>query len=99
MVSFYQTLARQGEVPYVIESSPLDPFNQVLFSDQALSVGTVDSGTWSTNGTVTVVSAAPLEGAGTLAEQAGRIASRNTRIGRDRGHALRCGRCDRPWQV
>ena len=65
VVSFYQTLATQAEVPYVIESNPIDPFNQVLFNTQALSLGTVDSGTWSTNGTVTVVSAAPKEGAGT----------------------------------
>jgi hypothetical protein len=65
VVNFYQTLATQGEVPYVIESSPMDPFNQVLFNPQALSLGTVDSGTWSSNGTVTVVSAAPKEGAGT----------------------------------
>jgi hypothetical protein len=65
VVNFYQTLGTQGAVPYVIESSPIDPFNQVLFNDQALSLGTIDSGTWSTNGTVTVVSAAPKEGAGT----------------------------------
>jgi hypothetical protein len=65
VVNFYQTLGRQGEVPYVIESSPIDPFNQVLFNPQALSLGTVDSGTWSTNGTVTLVSAAPRETAGT----------------------------------
>jgi hypothetical protein len=65
VVNFYQTLGRSGEVPYVIESSPIDPFNQVLSNSQALSLGTVDSGTWSTNGTVTVVSAAPAEGAGT----------------------------------
>jgi len=65
VVSFYQTLGGQTEVPYVIESSPIDPFNQVLFYPQALSLGTVDSGTWSTNGTVTMVSAAPKEGAGT----------------------------------
>jgi Domain of unknown function (DUF4382) len=65
VVNFYQTLGTQAEVPYVIESSPIDPFNQVLFNAQALSLGTVDSGTWSTNGTVTIVSAAPKEGAGT----------------------------------
>jgi Domain of unknown function (DUF4382) len=64
VVNFYQTLGGKGEVPYVIESSPIDPFNQVLFNPQALSVGTIDSGTWSTNGTVTVVSAAPQEKAG-----------------------------------
>ncbi|HVN46921.1 MAG TPA: DUF4382 domain-containing protein [Steroidobacteraceae bacterium] len=64
VVSFYQTLGSQGEVPYVIESSPIDPFNQVLFSAQTLSSSTVDSGTWSSNGSVTIVSAAPANGAG-----------------------------------
>jgi hypothetical protein len=64
VVNFDQTLGGLGEVPYVVESSPIDPFNQVLFNTQALSVGTVDAGTWSTNGKVTIVSAAPLETAG-----------------------------------
>jgi hypothetical protein len=65
LVGFYQTLAASGEVPYVIESSPIDPFNQVLFNPQVLSTGTVDSGTYVGSGeTVTVVSAAPVQGAG-----------------------------------
>jgi trimeric autotransporter adhesin len=63
---FYQTLPGSGEVPYVIEAEPIDPFNQVLANAQALSSGTVDSGTYVSSGsTVTVVSAAPAEGAGT----------------------------------
>jgi Domain of unknown function (DUF4382) len=65
LVNFYQTLGGKGEAPYVIESSPIDPFNQVLFNTQTLSSATVDSGTWSTNGTVTIVSASPAEGDGT----------------------------------
>ena len=65
LVNFYQTVGGKGEVPYVIESSPIDPFNQVLFNTQTLSSATVDSGTWSTNGTVTIVSASPAEGDGT----------------------------------
>lgn len=65
LVGFYQTLSASGEVPYVIESSPIDPFNQVLFSPQVLSSGTVDSGTYVASGdTVTVVSAAPRQGGG-----------------------------------
>lgn len=65
-VGFYQTLPGSGEAPYLIESDPIDPFNQVLGNAQALSVGTVDSGTYVSSGaTVTVVSAAPAEGAGT----------------------------------
>jgi hypothetical protein len=64
-VAFYQTLASAGEVPYVIEASPIDPFNQVLANAQALSTGTLDSGTYSTSATsVTLVSAAPAERAG-----------------------------------
>jgi hypothetical protein len=66
LLGFYQTLALAGEVPYLIEASPLDPFNQVLANPRALSKGTVDSGTWTATGAnVTVVSAAPKEGAGT----------------------------------
>jgi len=64
-LQFYQTINRAGEVPYVIETSAIDPFNQVLFNAQQLSNGTVDSGTWSASGgAVTVVSAAPQETAG-----------------------------------
>jgi len=65
-VAFYQTLPNSGEVPYVIEAAPIDPFNQVLDKPQALSTGTVDSGTYVSSGaTITVVSAAPQEHAGT----------------------------------
>ncbi len=67
-VAFYQTLPgglAAGEVPYVIEASPIDPFNQVLPYAQALSTGTIDSGTYNTTGsTVNLVSAAPAERAG-----------------------------------
>jgi hypothetical protein len=65
LVAFYQTLARAGEVPYVIEASAIDPFNQDLFIPQGLSAGTVDSGTYSSTGSaLTFVSAAPAQGAG-----------------------------------
>lgn len=64
-VAFYQTLAAAGEVPYLIEASPIDPFNQTLANSEGLSGGTIDSGTYNTSGsTVTLVSAAPVEKAG-----------------------------------
>ncbi len=64
-VNFYETLTGSGEVPYVIESSPIDPFNQNLFSAQTLSACTVDSGTYVANGeTINVISAAPQQLAG-----------------------------------
>jgi hypothetical protein len=66
-VAFYQTLPSSGEVPYVIEAAPIDPFNQVLASPESLPTGTVDSGTYVSSGaTITVVSAAPAETAGTF---------------------------------
>jgi hypothetical protein len=65
-VAFYQTLPNSGEVPYVIEASPIDPFKQNLANPQLLSTGTVDAGTYVSNGaTVTVVSSQPHETAGT----------------------------------
>jgi hypothetical protein len=65
-VAFYETLTASGEVPYVIEASPIDPFNQDLANPQLLSAGTVDSGTYVSSGsTITVVSAAAYEGVGT----------------------------------
>ncbi len=64
-VAFYETLSGSGEVPYVIESSPIDPFNQNLFNAQTLSACTVDSGTYVASGeTINIVSAAPLQGTG-----------------------------------
>jgi Domain of unknown function (DUF4382) len=64
-VAFYQTLPASGEVPYVIEASPIDPINQNLATPPLLSLGTVDSGTYVSSGaTVTVVSSAPKEKAG-----------------------------------
>jgi hypothetical protein len=71
-IAFLQTLPSSGEVPYVIEASPLDPFNQVLANPQSLSSGTLDSGTYLSSGTtITVVSAQPAERAGTYQVAAG----------------------------
>ncbi len=68
LVGFYETLSGSGEVPYVIESSTIDPFNQNLFLPITLSTGTVDSGTYVASGeTVTVVSGAPVQGTGKYA--------------------------------
>jgi hypothetical protein len=64
-VNFYETLTGSGEVPYVIESSPIDPFNQNLFNAQTLSACTVDSGTYVASGeTINLISAAPQQLAG-----------------------------------
>jgi len=64
-IGFYQTLGGKNTKPYVIEQAATDPFNEVLYIPQALSTGTIDSGTWASSGAaISLVSAAPLQGAG-----------------------------------
>ena len=66
LVGFYQTLPASGEVPYVIEAGPVDPFNSTFANAQSLSTATIDSGTYAASGqTITLTSATPAEGAGT----------------------------------
>jgi Domain of unknown function (DUF4382) len=65
-VGFYQTLSGSGEVPYQIEASPIDPFNQVLANPPQLSIGTIDSGTYvATGDPIALFSSAPVPAAGT----------------------------------
>ena len=64
LVGFYQTLPGSGEVPYLIEERPIDPFNRNFAQDQAISTGTIDSGTFSSGASVALTTSTPLEGAG-----------------------------------
>lgn len=67
-IGFYQTLGGKNTKPYVIEQAAIDPFNEVLYTPQALATGTIDSGTWASSGAaISLVSAAPLQGAGNYA--------------------------------
>jgi hypothetical protein len=71
-VTFYQTLPASGELPYAIDEVGIDPFNtNLLQTTEYLSAGTIDSGTFSSNGsTITITSSTPKEGAGTYAAAA-----------------------------
>lgn len=66
VVSFYQTPAGGNDVPFLIERTPIDPFNQTLAHPQTLAAGTIDTGTFAASGSeITLASAAPAELAGT----------------------------------
>ena len=66
LVGFYQTLPGNGEVPYLIEQQPIDPFSRIFESDKALSRGALRYGTFSSSGSdVTLSSSSPAEGAST----------------------------------
>lgn len=64
LVGFYQTLPGSGEVPYLIDSQPIDPFTRTFNEDVAESLGNLDYGTYS-SGAVSVTAADPTEGAST----------------------------------
>jgi hypothetical protein len=65
LVGFYQTLPGSSEVPYLIDSQPIDPFTRKFNADVAESSGTVYYGTYSSGSNVTLTSADPTEGAAT----------------------------------
>jgi hypothetical protein len=70
-ITFYQSLS--GAVPYVIDEVGIDPFNtngsgNLLNTPEFLSAGTIDTGTYNSNGgTITITSSQPANGPGTYA--------------------------------
>lgn len=65
LVGFYQTLPDSGEVPYLIEEQPIDPFSRAFATDPSVSAATLDYGTYSTDGAPSMTSATPSEGTST----------------------------------
>jgi hypothetical protein len=65
LVGFYQTLPGAGEVPYLIEQQPIDPFSRAFASDHAVPAATLDYGTFSSGSAVSLTTADPAEGAST----------------------------------
>ena len=64
-VSLHQTLPGSGEVPYVIERSAIDPFNNTLQLDVPVANANVQVGTYTTDGqAITLTTATPVEGTG-----------------------------------
>lgn len=66
ILSLYQTLPGNGEVPYVIEQSTIDPFNNVLQMNLPVSSGLIQSGSYTPNSdqAITLTNATPAEGSG-----------------------------------
>ena len=66
VISLYQTLPGSGEVPYVVEQSTMDPFNNVMQMDLIASTDVVQTGLYTTTGqAITLTNTTPVEGAGT----------------------------------
>ncbi len=67
LVGFYQTLPLSSEVPYLVETRAVDPTSGLFASDQALSGGSLQYGTYVAGGTIQLTAANPTEGAATYA--------------------------------
>jgi hypothetical protein len=65
LVGFYQTLPGSGEVPYLIDAQPIDPFSRTFDINQAESIASINYGTFVSGSNVTLTSADPTEGAST----------------------------------
>ncbi len=64
LVGFYQTIPGTGEIPYLIDAQPIDPFTRTFDTAQAESTAGIEYGTFTSGANVTLTSADPTEGAG-----------------------------------
>ena len=65
LIGFYQTLPLSAEVPYVVETRAVDPMSGLFATDQALSGGSLQYGTYLAGGTIALTTTNPAQGAGT----------------------------------
>ncbi|HEV2700713.1 MAG TPA: DUF4382 domain-containing protein [Steroidobacteraceae bacterium] len=65
LVGFYQTLPLSSEVPYLVEMRALDPTSGRFASDQAVSGGGLQYGTYVSGGIIALTNANPSQGAAT----------------------------------
>ncbi len=66
-IGFYQTVPLPSEVPYLVEWRALDPISGVFASDQSISGGPLQYGTYLAGGTISLTTANPSQGAATYA--------------------------------
>jgi trimeric autotransporter adhesin len=66
-VGFYQTLPLDSEVPYLVEMRAVDPTSGLFATDQDLSGGSLQYGTYVSGGTISLTNVNPSQGVATYA--------------------------------
>lgn len=66
-VGFYQTLPLDSEIPYLVETRAVDPVTGRFATDQEVSGGSLQYGTYLAAGTIALTTVNPSQGAGTYA--------------------------------
>jgi Domain of unknown function (DUF4382) len=67
VVGFYQTLPLDGEVPYLVEMRAVDPTSGLFATDQDISGGSLQYGTYVSGGTISLTNVNPSQGVATYA--------------------------------
>jgi hypothetical protein len=67
VVGFYQTLPLDSEVPYLVEMRAVDPTSGLFATDQDLSGGSLQYGTYVSGGTISLTNVNPSQGVATYA--------------------------------
>jgi Domain of unknown function (DUF4382) len=67
VVGFYQTLPLNSEVPYLVEMRAVDPTSGLFATDQDLSGGSLQYGTYVSGGTIALTTVNPTQGVATYA--------------------------------
>ena len=62
VVDLYQTIPASGEVPYVVDQIPVDPYSRNLLNPESVPTGTIDWGTYSSGGNVALTTVTPVQG-------------------------------------
>jgi hypothetical protein len=67
VVGFYQTLPLSAEVPYLVETRALDPISGLFATDQSVSGGSLQYGSYVSGGIISLTNVNPSQGAATYA--------------------------------
>lgn len=63
VVDLYQTIPVTGELPYVVDQVPVDPYSRNLLNPESVPMGTIDWGTYTSGGNVALTTVTPVQGA------------------------------------
>lgn len=62
VVDLYQTIPVTGELPYVVDQVPVDPYSRNLRTPESVPTGTIDWGTYASGGNAALTTVTPVQG-------------------------------------
>ncbi len=62
LVDLFQTIPVTGELPYVVDQVPVDPYSRNLLNPESVPTGTIDWGTYASGGNAALTTVTPVQG-------------------------------------